>query len=58
MTGGEGNIVGALLGLLFMTMLVNASIILGISPYWQISALGVVVLVAVWADAVAKRRVS
>jgi ribose transport system permease protein len=57
LTGGEGNIVGALLGLLFMTMLVNASIILGISPYWQISALGAVVLIAVWADAVAKRRV-
>ncbi len=57
LTGGEGNIVGALLGLLFMTMLVNASIILGISPYWQISVLGIVVLVAVWADAVAKRRV-
>jgi ribose transport system permease protein len=57
LTGGEGNIIGALLGLLFMTMLVNASIILGISPYWQISALGVVVLVAVWADAIAKRRV-
>lgn len=57
LTGGEGNIVGAFLGLLFMTMLTNASIILGISPYWQISVLGVVVLVAVWADAVAKRRV-
>jgi ribose transport system permease protein len=57
LTGGEGNIVGALLGLLFMTMLVNASIILGVSPYWQISVLGFVLLVAVWADALAKRRV-
>lgn len=57
LTGGEGNIFGALLGLLFMTMLTNASIILGISPYWQISVLGLVVLVAVWADAAAKKRV-
>jgi ribose/xylose/arabinose/galactoside ABC-type transport system permease subunit len=57
LTGGEGNIIGALLGLLFMTMLTNASVILGISPYWQISVLGIVVLVAVWADALAKRRV-
>jgi ABC-type xylose transport system permease subunit len=40
-----------------MTMLTNGSIILGISPYWQMSVLGVVVLVAVWADALAKRRV-
>jgi ribose/xylose/arabinose/galactoside ABC-type transport system permease subunit len=58
LAGGEGNLIGALLGLLFMTMLVNASIILAISPYWQISVLGVVVVVAVAADALAKRKVS
>jgi ribose transport system permease protein len=58
LAGGEGNLVGALLGLLFMTMLTNASIILGISPYWQISVLGGVVVVAVAADALAKRKVS
>jgi ribose transport system permease protein len=57
LAGGEGGIVGALLGLLFMTMLVNGSIILGISPYWQISVLGFVVVVAVAADALAKRKV-
>jgi ribose transport system permease protein len=54
--GGEGGIVGALLGLFFMNMLTNASIILGVSPYWQICILGAVVLVAVGADAFAKRR--
>jgi ribose transport system permease protein len=57
LTGGEGTIVGALLGLLFMTMLTNASIMLNISPYWQMCILGVVVLIAVGADAFAKRRV-
>ncbi len=57
LTGGEGTIIGALLGLLFMTMLSNASIVLGVSPYWQVSILGVVVLIAVGADAFAKRRV-
>ncbi len=55
--GGDGGIVGGLLGLFFMTMLTNASIILGVSPYWQICILGAVVLVAVAADAFAKRRV-
>jgi len=54
LSGGEGNIVGALLGLLFMTMLTNASIVLGVSPYWQYAILGVVVLVAVAADALSK----
>jgi ribose transport system permease protein len=57
LNGGEGSIVGALLGLFFMTMLTNASIMLNISPYWQMCILGVVVLVAVGADALAKRRI-
>jgi ribose transport system permease protein len=56
LNGGEGSIVGALLGLFFMTMLTNASIMLNISPYWQMCTLGVVVLIAVGADALAKRR--
>jgi ribose/xylose/arabinose/galactoside ABC-type transport system permease subunit len=46
-----------LLGLFFMTMLTNASIMLNISPYWQMCILGVVVLIAVGADAFAKRRI-
>ena len=57
LSGGEGTIVGALLGLFFMTMLTNASIMLNISPYWQMCILGVVVLIAVGADALAKRRI-
>jgi ribose transport system permease protein len=56
LNGGEGSIVGALFGLFFMTMLTNASIMLNISPYWQMCTLGVVVLIAVGADALAKRR--
>jgi ribose transport system permease protein len=58
LNGGEGSIVGALLGLFFMTMLTNASIMLNISPYWQMCILGIVVLIAVGADAFAKRRIS
>jgi len=58
LNGGEGSIVGALLGLFFMTMLTNASIMLNVSPYWQMCILGVVVLIAVGADAFAKRRIS
>ena len=57
LNGGEGSIIGALLGLFFMTMLTNASIMLNISPYWQMCILGVVVLIAVGADALAKRRI-
>jgi len=57
LNGGEGSILGALLGLFFMTMLTNASIMLNISPYWQMCTLGVVVLIAVGADALAKGRI-
>lgn len=51
--GGTGGVSGAFLGLLFMEMTTNASVVLGISPYWQYVILGVVLLVAVAADAVA-----
>jgi ribose transport system permease protein len=56
LSGGEGTIWGGLLGLLFMNMLTNASVVLGISPYWQMCILGGVLLLAVGADALAKRR--
>lgn len=56
LSGGEGTIIGGMLGLLFMTMLTNASVVLGVSPYWQICILGAVLLMAVGADAFAKRR--
>lgn len=56
LSGGEGTIWGGLLGLLFMNMLTNASVVLGISPYWQMCILGGVLLAAVAADSFAKRR--
>lgn len=56
LSGGEGSVLGGLLGLFFMTMLTNASVVLGVSPYWQMCILGVVLLAAVAADAYAKRR--
>jgi ribose transport system permease protein len=55
--GGEGSVIGGILGLFFMTMLVNASIILGVSPYWQQVMLGGVVLAAVAADAISKSKI-
>ncbi len=56
LSGGEGTIVGGLLGLFFMNMLTNASVVLGVSPYWQMCILGAVLMLAVGADAFAKRR--
>ena len=40
LSGGEGSIPCALLGLLLMNMLYNAAIIMGVSPYWQQAIMG------------------
>lgn len=47
LSGGEGTIIGGLLGLLLMHILGNSIIQLGISPYWQKVMLGGILLVAV-----------
>jgi len=56
LSGGRGSVVGAMLGILFMTMLTNATVILGFNPYWQYTILGGVIFAAVAADALANRK--
>ena len=50
--GGEGTIVGSILGLVFMSMLVNAIVLLGLSPYWQKAIVGGILLAAVLSEKV------
>lgn len=50
LSGGKGNILAGFLGLLLLNMLTNASIILGVSPYWQKSIIGAVLLLALILD--------
>jgi ribose transport system permease protein len=50
LSGGKGNILAGLLGLLLLNMLTNAATILGVSPYWQKSIIGGVLLLALVAD--------
>ena len=45
--GGQGSIIGGVLGLLSLNILGNAIILLGMSPYWQKAFLGGVLLAAV-----------
>jgi ribose/xylose/arabinose/galactoside ABC-type transport system permease subunit len=47
LSGGEGTIIGGLLGLLLMHILGNSIIQLGISPYWQKVMIGGILLVSV-----------
>lgn len=53
--GGRGSIAGAVLGLLLLSMLGNAAIYVGISPFWQKAISGVVLLAAVLSDFVIAR---
>jgi ribose transport system permease protein len=56
--GGEGSVVGTLVGALIMGLLSNGSDLLGISPYLQQAIVGTVIIAAVFVDEVRKRRVS
>jgi ribose/xylose/arabinose/galactoside ABC-type transport system permease subunit len=48
--GGEGTIIGGVLGVLFIALVNNALIILQVSAFWQNIVVGVVLLVAVSLD--------
>jgi ribose transport system permease protein len=55
--GGEGSVVGTLVGAFIMGLLSNGSDLLGISNYVQQVVIGVVIILAVAADELRKRRV-
>lgn len=54
--GGEGSVTGTLIGAFIMGLLANGSDLLGISPYWQKTVTGAVIIAAVLIDELRKRR--
>jgi ribose transport system permease protein len=56
LSGGEGTILGTILGVLIIGVLRNGLVLLGISPFWQETAIGLVILIAVGIDKWTKRR--
>ncbi len=54
--GGEGSVIGTLIGALIMGLLSNGSDLLGISPYLQQAIIGAVIILAVTVDELRKRR--
>lgn len=54
--GGEGSVIGTLIGAFIMGLLSNGSDLLGISPYLQQAIIGGVIIVAVYLDELRKRR--
>jgi ribose/xylose/arabinose/galactoside ABC-type transport system permease subunit len=56
LAGGEGTILGTIIGVLIIGVLRNGLILLGVSPFWQILVIGVVIIGAVGIDMWTKRR--
>ncbi len=55
--GGEGSVVGAILGLLFVSILSDILVLFGVSPYLEGVVQGTALILAVVIDLVARRRV-
>jgi ribose transport system permease protein len=53
--GGVGSIFGTVIGVFIPIILLNGFVILGIPPFWQTVAMGVVLIVAVYIDQLKRR---
>ena len=58
LSGGEGSVVGTLIGAFIMGLLANGCDLLGISPYIQQAVIGGVIILAVTLDELRKRRLA
>jgi sugar transport system permease protein len=54
LAGGSGSMIGTFLGVLFIGLLNNGMVLMGVDPYWQEVARGLIVLVAVLISAIQK----
>jgi ribose transport system permease protein len=55
-TGGEGTILGVLIGAAIMQVLRNGLVLMGVSAYWLQAVQGLVIVVAIMLDQLRKRR--
>ncbi len=54
--GGSGTVIGVILGAFLLGTIENALILVRISPFWQLAAQGLLILVAVIVDSAIRRR--
>lgn len=55
MSGGIGNVFGAIVGALVMTSIDNGMSMMSIDPFWQYLVKGLILLFAVWVDVSSKK---
>ena len=53
--GGVASIIGTLIGVWIPAVLQNGFIIVGVQPYWQMVAVGVVLILAIYSDQLRRR---
>lgn len=56
LAGGEGSIIGVIIGAALMGVLRNGFVLLGISAYWQTVTIGLVIILAVSMDSLRRRN--
>jgi ribose transport system permease protein len=56
LSGGKGSLIGTFIGVFLITVLHNGLNLIGVSPFWQGSAIGTVIIVSVLMDRVLRRR--
>jgi len=54
--GGEGSVLGAFLGALFMALLANSLNLMGVDVFWQNLVTGLILIVAVVVDVLSEKR--
>lgn len=56
MAGGDGTIIGSIIGVLIMGVLKNGLVLLGVSPFWSMFSVGVVIITAAAIDTWSKKQ--
>ena len=56
MSGGKGTIIGTAIGVIFMGILENGLDIVGVSPYWQTTAVGCVIILVLLFERLSHRK--
>lgn len=56
LSGGEGNLVGTIIGVIFYGIVINGLILTGVNPYFQSISKGLILLTVVLLDSLGKRN--
>ncbi|MCB6202003.1 ABC transporter permease [Extibacter muris] len=54
--GGEGGVIGTVIGAIILTIIVNIMNIIGVNSNWQNFAVGIVIILMVWIDIYTRNR--